>query len=426
MNVLISGDSFVLNPMLVLMRSIIENNRKIVFYVIKTVLSDADVGRIRMLLEEYKSNAEVRFIDIDEMDVRLVKRIHYQFFQNAMSYGTWLKLLCLPQLPVDKILYLDTDIVVDGDLEELYGMAFGDNLIIGVPDAPTQDLSFTKFRLSMSWEDTYMNAGVMLLNVQELRKTVSPQFLIECMEKNCERIYRDHDQGLINRLWHGKIKFAPDKYNALSSESGKAIAARSQEQAVIYHWAGKTKPWSDYIQPEEGYVWDMEIYQKYSDIKGLELFHKKIIENTKQYRQGLNERLSAVRKKEVRNGDYGELLEYYIREVKNKKILLSNVLIEKGCRRIVIYGVGRAGKFLFDELILENCGIEIICFLDRFPAIGDYKGIPVMEPEKCDMTKEADAIIVSPMNIGFEVIKDYLDALRLDVRILSIVQIIYG
>lgn len=349
MNVLISGDSFVLNPMLMLMHSIIENNRKIVFYVIKTVLSDADVGRIRMFLEEYKSNAEVRFIDIDEMDVRLVKRIHYQFFQNAMSYGTWLKLLCLPQLPVDKILYLDTDIVVDGDLEELYGMAFGDNLIIGVPDAPTQDLSFTKFRLSMSWEDTYMNAGVMLLNVQELRKTVSPQFLIECMEKNCERIHRDHDQGLINRLWHGKIKFAPDKYNALSSESGKAIAARSQEQAVIYHWAGKTKPWSDYIQPEEGYVWDMEIYQKYSDIKGLELFHKKIIENTKQYRQGLNERLSAVRKKEVRNGDYGELLEYYIREVKNKKMLLSNVLIEKGCHRIVIYGAGRAGKFLMED-----------------------------------------------------------------------------
>jgi Lipopolysaccharide biosynthesis proteins, LPS:glycosyltransferases len=104
----------------------------------------------------------------------------------------------IPGLP-DKILYLDTDVVLNGDISELYDLDIGGHEIAGVPDY------YGKWFFGRS----YVNSGVLLLNLKLIRETdLFQKALRLCREK---RVFLP-DQTALNRYAATKM-LLPRKYN---------------------------------------------------------------------------------------------------------------------------------------------------------------------------------------------------------------------
>ena len=178
-----------------------------------------------------------------------------------------LRLLDLLPEDVDRLLYLDGDIIVNKNLTDLYHTGLGENLIAACTDM----VSFEEKRKSgrvKAWprmlgklleEDRYFNSGMILMDVERLRKKYSFETYRELMEANDKEI-RYPDQDLLN-LVHQDETLILDawKYNCMPYNVFR-IADKSceelKESAYILHFAGP-KPWDDgdHIHYETEQLW---------------------------------------------------------------------------------------------------------------------------------------------------------------------------
>lgn len=109
----------------------------------------------------------------------------------------------LPQIP-DKILYLDTDVICRMDCSDFYGQDMGENEVAGAADY----YGSWFFRRNPLRRD-YLNSGVLLLNMKQIRKTGLFQ---KCRRRCAEKKMFMPDQSAINKLALGK-KILPRRYN---------------------------------------------------------------------------------------------------------------------------------------------------------------------------------------------------------------------
>ena len=143
-----------------------------------------------------------------------------------------------PQL--DKGLYLDADLVVRGSLEELWNMDLGGFLCAGVRDLWIDRIHY-KPEIGFGLDELYVNAGVLLLNLAEMRREGLFHKLC-AMTQKLEGQIRFQDQDVINIVCRGRILELPERFNFASEN----VDAHSEERsgAVIIHYTGHRKPWS--------------------------------------------------------------------------------------------------------------------------------------------------------------------------------------
>lgn len=159
------------------------------------------------------------------------------------SIETYSRLFCGFYLPkdVEKILYLDADMVCAGDISELYDISLDGNMWAGAIDggATLNDLQ----RLGLPETHQYVNAGVAIINVKKLREKFSEIDIINPIKANYEKwIYLDQD--FVNKVFHGDIKIISNKYNFLTK-----IATYEDLKCnpIVFHYAGSIKPWDDNV-----------------------------------------------------------------------------------------------------------------------------------------------------------------------------------
>lgn len=89
---------------------------------------------------------------------------------GAYSLAFYLRLLAPTLLPdIDKALYLDCDLIVNGDIQELYNINLEDYAVAAVHDA-TLSYNIVKDYLGYDyWKDGYFNSGVLLMNLRYWR-----------------------------------------------------------------------------------------------------------------------------------------------------------------------------------------------------------------------------------------------------------------
>ena len=113
-----------------------------------------------------------------------------------------------------KVLYLDTDVIVLQDLRELYEYDLEENLVAGVkayayPVPDDDEKERYKKKSGGKSLDDYINAGVLLMNLYEMRKC-------NFVEQSMELVGKDlpcQDQDIINILSEGRRVTLPFKYN---------------------------------------------------------------------------------------------------------------------------------------------------------------------------------------------------------------------
>ena len=163
----------------------------------------------------------------------------------------------------DKTIYLDCDIVVNRDLSELYnedieGCYFGavkDFIQIGWCNQPNSvQQKYNVDVLGISEPDKYFQAGVLLMNLKELRKDYTDADLYSLAQS---RFWRWLDQDVLNYMSKdGKVKFLEEEWNVTAhsfrnlAESPEYSAPkadfdaykRSRKNPYIVHYAGKHIP----------------------------------------------------------------------------------------------------------------------------------------------------------------------------------------
>ncbi|MDR2527566.1 MAG: hypothetical protein LBD04_00910 [Synergistaceae bacterium] len=139
--------------------------------------------------------------------------------QNRFSLGSLFRLLLPDVLPLDKVIYLDCDVVVNVDIQELWDVPLDGCSLGGVLDRPAGEsyrrFSSKAFRLSLMGCDRriYVNSGVLVMDLERIRKRCR---LIQ-QSAAWVRRYRHcadmPDQDLINSCFRGDIKILESRFN---------------------------------------------------------------------------------------------------------------------------------------------------------------------------------------------------------------------
>lgn len=162
---------------------------------------------------------------------------------------------------LDKVLYLDADILVQKDLEALYNTNLQENYaaVIRDPLPILRDRKKHAEDLGLESETAYFNSGVMLLNLKKLREENITEKLIN-YKINKYNYFMDQDA--FNAVFRGNVKYISVKYNIfplflenftveqLEGFYGEKFCKKLSDNcksAVILHLVGYKKPWSDWI-----------------------------------------------------------------------------------------------------------------------------------------------------------------------------------
>lgn len=204
-------------------------------------------------------NAELRFCDATDA----IADFNLTTNNPHISVETYYRFLIQKLLPFyDKVLYLDSDLIVKGDIAELFETDLGDNLLGAVRDidfAGNVNMkrgarrAYAENVLGMGEPFDYFQAGVLLLNTRALR---SLHTIGEWLGLASDERYIYNDQDVLNACCEGRVTFLPWEWNVMIDCAGRIGSVFSLAPAVFFdafldsrgrekivHYAGFEKPW---------------------------------------------------------------------------------------------------------------------------------------------------------------------------------------
>lgn len=250
MNILITINQKYIEQLQVLLKSIECSNptEKFNIYILHKSLTKEDETKIKS-----KINTEQFYIKLIEIPKNEIE--HFPVYEKRYPVEIYFRIFSTKYLPkdIDRILYLDTDIVVINSIKELYNMDFEDNYFIATTHIKKILHKFHEIRLSMPKENVYMNTGVLLINLKELRKIDIEKEVDEFIERNKRKLMLP-DQDILSTLYGDKVKLINEvKYNLgersfnlhnLYQEENKIDLEWVKKNSIIIHYYGRNKPWN--------------------------------------------------------------------------------------------------------------------------------------------------------------------------------------
>lgn len=296
--------------------SLLENADKESFYEIHILHAN---GRLSKENQAMLCNLSNDYADVKTKDIT-------QWFSNIklersnvcdhISQETFYRFYILEGfLQYEKILYIDVDIIVLGNIKELYETDLKDN-ILGVGKLPDRIKTFIQFSFKNDINvplENYFNAGILLFNIKEC---VNKNILKECFSLLENDIKYDHeDQDILNIVANNRVEFFDTSWNMYNT---CIVKSPTKEQLPnIIHYAGAQKPWN------------------YLDIRGAEFF----IDYAKKLNLLADILLENISKNMLNN--YFKYFMFPYEKIKKH----SNV---------VLYGGGMVGYILAKQLQFTN------------------------------------------------------------------------
>lgn len=232
----------------VTIQSVIENNkeRNFEFHLIYSGLNQLD-----KLIENAKRNKyDLILHEVNEEDFKGYP------ISNHISYSTYYRFLIPKYIneTVEKVLYIDSDLLVVGSLKELLELEMGNNYIAAGLDKYCSDIA--KVVLGMPKNYDYFNAGVMLLNMKKIREDKIFEKAVHFMLNNLDKI-KWHDQDALNAVINNKVIVLNKKWNLNSYYFNVENVDYTKCDCRIVHFTGPLKPWDKaLIHPMKDYYYD--------------------------------------------------------------------------------------------------------------------------------------------------------------------------
>ena len=173
-------------------------------------------------------------------------------YSKAMYY----RLLAHKILPrdLDRVLYLDPDVLVINSIRTLYDMDVTRHLFAAAAHTGLVDVTtyINNVRLGTPSAQSYYNSGVLLMNLRKHRKAVSADDIFACVKKRGSELLLP-DQDVLNILYGSDILPLDDSlYNFDVRRYGEHFLKSEGEKdmdwmmrnTVVLHFCGKNKPWN--------------------------------------------------------------------------------------------------------------------------------------------------------------------------------------
>ena len=234
-----------------------QNNYDIL--VLTTDISEANKAKLQKIIAG-RGNFSLRFINPKKKIDGFLPYLHGHFGHIETYYR-----LVLPEFlkEYDKVLYLDSDMVVCADVAQLFAKNVDGYLLAVCHDADTAGLyngwqkerkKYSDEVLKLKEPYQYFQAGTILFNLAGFRKSFKTADLLDFASKEKWLL---QDQDVLNKLCEGRVKYMDMAWNVMVDYNGvrvKEIIALapqwlnrmymdSRKNPKIIHYAGPQKPW---------------------------------------------------------------------------------------------------------------------------------------------------------------------------------------
>lgn len=250
MNILVTLNSNYIKPLKVMLWSLFFNNRGQSFsvYLMHSSISNEEIDDLYRYVAE--NGQELFVITVPD-----------SYFENApvvkhYSKEMYYRLLAFKFLPteIDRVLYLDPDILVINPIRELYDTEIDGYLYAASYHNRIPVKGINMLRLKTSEMEEYFNSGVLLMNLPLQREKISEEEIFAFLAKNKNRLILP-DQDVLNGLYGKEIKKIDEiKYNYDTrfyqyykiQSRGEIDMNYVMRNTAILHFCGKRKPWHDH------------------------------------------------------------------------------------------------------------------------------------------------------------------------------------
>jgi len=183
---------------------------------------------------------------------------------GRMNASTYHRLLMSDLLPrsLHKAVWLDCDLIVKGNLAELWDINVGDRAVLAVQDMVVPYVSsrygIACYReLGIARDAKYFNAGVMVVNLDWWRQNDVAGSALAYL-RNYQKTLFFWDQEALNAVLADKWAELDPRWNAIAGVSGRPFFTAAHLDSITYqrvvsdpwivHFAGTWKPWIYYNQ----------------------------------------------------------------------------------------------------------------------------------------------------------------------------------
>lgn len=211
-------------------KSICAHNRQLKFYIFNDDLPTEWFLLMEKRLEPLSSeivNVKITSHNLGE----------YHLPNPSLTYAAFFRYFIPKFVTEDKVLYLDSDIIVRSSIDELFSYNLGDNPLAAVPD-PLDSKTF--------------NSGMMLINVELWRKESVTDVLLDLTNQFHQEVYGD--QGILNLLFKERWLPLHQKWNFMVGmdtvarnyqiDSWYSESIDLEKYVAIVHYTGE-KPWDN-------------------------------------------------------------------------------------------------------------------------------------------------------------------------------------
>ncbi len=221
----------------------------------------SEINQKKMQAAFTLANSSIRFINVKEYfkDRSLVTPAHF-------TVEIYFRLVMPDVLKkYDKVIYLDSDLILTEDIANLYDTEIGDNLVAAVQDVdsagcykefdPDRKQYFDNV-LQLKDPYSYFNSGVLVMNLQEFRKTYSTEYILKMAESSN---YIFPDQDVLNKLCENRTYYLAPSWNTMMNHQSETVSRlkvakmaprkiyldyiEARKHPKIVHYAGYQKPW---------------------------------------------------------------------------------------------------------------------------------------------------------------------------------------
>ena len=267
-HILVTLDRNYLKVLTVMLYSLSQSDPEGVYtvYVVNNTLTEEDFASLSALLprtELVNVRVPEDLLQNAPVSDRYPTEMYYRLF--AARY--------LPQ-QLERILYLDPDLIVLHSLRSLYQIDFDSKLFAAASHIESRTFrELNRRRLHLSEHAKYLNSGVMMMNLALLRKE-SPQTILDYIQSHKATLLLP-DQDVLNALYADRtVPLDPMVYNLgekylrlknlhLPPEE-KLTLDWVRSNTAIVHYYGRNKPWKEHYRGSLGifyHEWEQQLQQ---------------------------------------------------------------------------------------------------------------------------------------------------------------------
>ncbi|MEM1211385.1 MAG: glycosyltransferase family 8 protein [Planctomycetota bacterium] len=268
LQVVLAGTRNMAMPMGVVMDTLLRHldvSVSVRFTVLSLGFESVDRGRLSRVVGRYGERVSLRVVRVDDGPAGdlVGDRLSRLPALERLGLGAYLRLFAPELMPEEpRLLYLDTDLLVDVDVAPLWRLdlqgrviAAARNLLYSTAGDPMA-LAYAIDELPLESDSAYFNSGVLVIDAERWRSESVTERVLEFLSAHASELI-SADQDGINAVLAGQILEMDPVWNLAVLDEGKArllegesrvqqerVLSSGLAESAVYHFWGKHKPWN--------------------------------------------------------------------------------------------------------------------------------------------------------------------------------------